>query len=166
MSGHLRLVEGNTDERPVISIGFTTQYQVNETTLNKDLIAVFCGSFDLHFENYMLFTYIHCFDEQEPSLESTNEIELIVLKEMACDLFKIYKEENTSLPKDIIFFRQTRDIRINMITFHKKEVLSLKQAYKEVDRDYIKPDFICIEISQTNITFKPFKVSKVRVSFF
>ena len=78
---------------------------------------------------------------------------------MSGELFRIYKKENDFLPKNIVFYRQTRNIRANMITFHKKEVSVIKQAHKEVDRDYIKPgnyltlDFI-FKISFLNKTLK------------
>jgi hypothetical protein len=122
------------------------------------LIAVFSGASDLDFKDYLIFTYKYSFDEEEPSLDETNDVELAILKEMSIELFKIYKSEKDFLPKIIAFYRQTRNIRTDMITFHKKEVAAIKQAHKEVDRDYIKPEVICIEISFTNITFNPLEV--------
>lgn len=103
------------------------------------MICCFCGASNLDFKDYLLFICKHSFNEKEPNLECTNEVELNILKEMSGQLFRIYKKENEFLPKNVVFYRQTRNIPTNMINFHKKEVTTIKQAHKEVDRDYIKP---------------------------
>ena len=48
----------------------------------------------------------------------------------------------------------------NMIMFHKREVATLKQTYKDADKgSFIKPLVTCIEISQTKLVFDHLKVN-------
>lgn len=86
------------------------------------------------------------------NINQNSDFEIINLKEMAAELLSMYKTENKSLPKRIIYYRDDDKFNGELFAVHKQEVNSLRLAFKEVSREFTKPMITCVIICRKTKT--------------
>lgn len=115
--------------------------------ITKDELRVLTGTCDLNFLDYNVII-----DRQNDEINNT-ENKIDKLKYMAIEMFKLYKLKNGSLPKYIVYFRDSSDLSQEMVTSFKIELQVLKSAYKEVNNSRIGPLITCIFVYKETKTF-------------
>lgn len=106
-------------------------------------INVLSASLDLNFQNYCLILDKKPYDQETENILNGK---IGKLRDLAVEVFKLFKIKNGFLPKFIVYFRDRISLSDEKLNIYKHELLIIKNAYKEVNQGFSKPLITCIAV--------------------